>query len=181
MFSEVKIKLAQPPQINIITDSVTTQNLNLNLPYAGVEGDRLVKKLKKYITSKLPADKKLRISYKSMKLSSKFTIKDPLIFEQRHNCTYYAKCPDCEADYVGEIGRRIKERVIDHNRRDKKSHILKHSHDEQHQHVWLSDFKILNSNYSNKFKRKVSEALFIKYLKPKLNKQENSYKLKLFN
>ena len=123
----------------------------------------------------------LRITYKSMKLPSKFEMKDPHIFEHRHNCTYYAKCPNCEEDYVGEIGRRLKERVIDHNRRDNMSHLLKHSREREHQHVWVSDFKILNSNYSDKFKRKVSEALFIKYLEPSLNKQEKSYKLKLFN
>ena len=40
-----------------------------------------------------------------------------------------AKCPEpsCDANYIGEAGRRILERVNDHNGRDNKSHLLKHS------------------------------------------------------
>ena len=36
---------------------------------------------------------------------------------------YYAACPDpgCVEDYTGETVRRLNERVIDHNRRDKKT------------------------------------------------------------
>ena len=183
VFLEVKSKVAQPYPApdNPISESVPTQFININLPYAGVEGEHLMRKLKQSVIDKLLVDRKLRITYKSMQLSSKFQVKDPLIFANRHNCTYYAKCPDCDEDHIGEIGRRVNERVIDHNRRDKNSHILKHSREKAHEHVWLKDFKILNSNYSSKFKRAVSEALFIKYLEPSLNIQEKSYKLKLFN
>ena len=42
---------------------------------------------------------------------------------------YHAKCLSelCDENYVDESGRRIVERVKDHNERDHKSHILKHS------------------------------------------------------
>ena len=36
---------------------------------------------------------------------------------------------------------------IDHNKRDKNSHILKHFREEGHSHVWDKDFKVLNNNY----------------------------------
>ena len=34
--------------------------------------------------------------------------------------------PGCVEDYTSETGRRLNEAVIDHNRRDKKSHLYKH-------------------------------------------------------
>ena len=34
---------------------------------------------------------------------------------------------NCNDDYIGEIDRRLKERVKDHNGRDKSSHLAKHS------------------------------------------------------
>ena len=40
---------------------------------------------------------------------------------------YYADCPNekCRKNYIGESGRRISERIKDHNGRDRKSHILR--------------------------------------------------------
>ena len=37
----------------------------------------------------------------------------------------------------------IKERIIDHNKHDKNSHILKHSPEGGHTHTWDKDFKVL--------------------------------------
>ena len=74
-----------------------------------------------------------------------------------------------------------KERIIDHNKRDRNSHILKHSREEGHNHVWDKDFKVLDNNFRSAFKRKISEALFIKQLKPSLNVKEQSIRLHLYN
>ena len=43
----------------------------------------------------------------------------------QHDVVYYATCPKagCLEYYTGEIGRKLNERVIDHNERDKKSHL----------------------------------------------------------
>ena len=46
-----------------------------------------------------------------------------------------------------------------------------------HTHVTLNDFTIVNSGYKHKFKRKNSEALFMKSNRPKLNKQDTSVPL----
>ena len=43
--------------------------------------------------------------------------------------------------------RRIKQRMIDLNKHNKNLHILKHSTDEAHSHVWDKGFKILENNY----------------------------------
>ena len=97
---------------------------------------------------------------------------------------YHAKCPSELGDenYIGESGRRIAERVKDYNGRDHKSHILKHSFETGHRHVISSDFSIISNNFNgNKRKRKVSEWLLIKQLRPTLNIHDKSVPLKLFN
>ena len=50
-----------------------------------------------------------------------------------------------------------------------------------HHRVWMDDFKILGSGYNSNFKRKISEALFIKEKKPNLNVQKDAYPLKLYH
>ena len=40
---------------------------------------------------------------------------------------------NCNDDYVGETGRCISERIIDHNGRDVNSHLLKHHMEEEYQ------------------------------------------------
>ena len=70
---------------------------------------------------------------------------------------------------------------MDHKKRDKKPHLLKHSPEKNHQHVWENDFKVLGNKYRPRFKREISEALFIKQLKPSLNVKEKSIQLQLYN
>ena len=62
---------------------------------------------------------------------------------------------------------------MDHNKRDKSSHLLKHARESQHTHVWKDDFKILSGNYKSSVKRYISEALYIRTLKQTLNVKEN--------
>ena len=57
-----------------------------------------------------------------------------------------------------------------------------HSVYSNHALVYLDDFTIPNSgDKHNKYKRNISEALFIKSNRPTLNKQDASVQLKLFN
>ena len=87
----------------------------------------------------------------------------------------------CSSQYTGETNCRLQKRVIQHNKKDEKSHILIHSKKTKHRRVWMKDFKILGNGYSSKYKRKISEALFIKRLKPDLNIQKEALKLYLYN
>ena len=66
------------------------------------------------------------MTYESTKLSTKFNVKDKTEFYHQSNLVNYGKCPSqiCTEDYyIKETNHRIKERIIDHNRRDKNSHI----------------------------------------------------------
>ena len=116
------------------------------------------------------------ITYQGIKLSSKFQAKDQTKFEHRNDVVYCSKCPenDCDDFYIGETGRQISERIIDHSKRDKNSHPLQHAQNKTHAHVWVNDFTILNVNYRSKIKRKISESLYIRSKKPTLNKKEFS-------
>ena len=79
-------------------------------------------------------------------------------------------------------GRRIIERSADHCVKDKQLHPFRHGLNNNNKTVDLKDFKIIDSSYhNNRFKRKISEALYIKQYKPSLSTQQQSAQLKLFN
>ena len=72
-------------------------------------------------------------------------------------------------------------RTSEHNSKDEKSHVLIHSKKTKHRWVFLQNVQILGRGYRTNFRRKISEALYIKELEPDLNVQKEAYKLKLFN
>ena len=77
---------------------------------------------------------------------------------------------NCLESYNGETGRRLIEPVNEHSGKYINSHMFKHSMGANHRTVTLDDFTVPSSGYHNrKFKRKVSESLFIKQNRPKLN------------
>ena len=159
------------------------RNLQMISPYAGKEGTQLTSKMEKQLKKVLPDNVKTMVACQSKKLASKFPLKDKIDFQHQDNVVYYGKCPNpnCKDDYRGETDRRIIDRVIDHNKLDKKSHMLKHSRDKLHTHIWEDDFKLLGNNYQSNIKRKISESSFIRQLKPSLNRQDKSVPLNLYN
>ena len=89
---------------------------------------------------------------------------------------------NCVDDYIGETARRVNKRIVDNAGRDSNSHLLKHSIESGHKTLEAVDYKIIRTWYcKNTMKRKLSEALFIKELKPTLNKKEKSVPFKLLN
>ena len=126
---------------------------------------------------------KTMVTYQSKKLADKSPVKNKIDFQHQNNVIYYEKCPNpnCKDGYIAENDRGVIERVIDHNERYKKSHMLKHSRDKLHNHVLEYDFKWLGNNYQSNIKQIISESLFIRNLKPSLNKQGKSILLNLHN
>ena len=130
----------------------------------------------------LPQDVEPKFIYTGTKLSVKFQIKDKTKDEHKHDPVYYRKCPECDESYAGETGRRMQDRVDEHSGKDSRSNILTNSYQENHKNVSRNNFQILGEGHKKmKFKRKLSEALYIKKLRPSLNTQETSLALKLFN
>ena len=154
----------------------------ITLPQKGQWGEKVLKSFKTTLHRSLPNNTETKVVYTGTKLSFNFQIKDKTKFDHKHDLVYYVKCPECQEDYIGEIGRRLHERICDHSGKDSKSHMLKHSLENNHKQVSFEDFRILQNRYTNsKIKRKISEALFIKELRPSLNTQETCVRLLLYN
>ena len=181
--SMIKIELEKNSDQQEVTTNATSKQIQLVLRYAGKCGNNIIQKMSRQLNKHLKYDVKVMITYQGTKLSSRFEVKAQTKFEHRNDVVYCCKCTesDCDDFYIGEIGRRISERIIYHNKRDKNSHPLKHVQNKKHPHVWVNPFAILNSNYRTKIKRKISEHLYVKSKKPTLNTKETSIKLNPFN
>ena len=143
-----------------------------------------MKSLNNNLVNVLPEGHTTKIVYSGKKLGSYFNIKNQTKMQHQNGLIYYTECPEneCMENYVGETERRLQERVDEHGGKDNKSHALKHTYESGHKGVSINDFKVLKKVFKNhKMKRKISEALLIKKIKPTLNKQENSVPLMLFN
>ena len=134
------------------------------MPYARQKGERLIKSAKTTLKYNLSNNIVTKSAYSVSTLSNKFNIKSKIKQDHQHDVTYYVKYrkESCREDYIGETGRGLSERVIDHSGRDKNSHVIKHCNEKEHKLPSLEDFMILGANYKNKFRRKISESLYIK-------------------
>ena len=112
------------------------------LPCQGDKGSNLLKSMKRYVSKLVPEHAKLEITFTVKKLNSCFSLKDKTSFEHQHDLIYYVNCtePSCRDNYVGEIGRRIIERIKDHSGRDHSSQMVKHNIETSHRDVIAANF-----------------------------------------
>lgn len=82
-------------------------------------------------------------------------------FNHEHDLIYHVKCPEGlrTDECIGESGRRVIERVKDHNGREKSSHILKLSLKKNHTKVTVNDFKVIRCNYRNNSRNQNRESI----------------------
>ena len=156
--------------------SITKQQrelIQLLRPFSGNQGTQIISEMKKKLKKCLPANVKTTITYESTKLLSQFHVKAKTKFEYQYNLVYFSKCFDVhfKDTYVGKTDWRTTGRITDHKKWDKNFHIPEH---------FSKNFKILNSNYRNNIKRKISKALYIQKIKPFLN-VKRKIKLNLYN
>ena len=163
-------------------DSTEPKLLMMKVPYAGKMGENLVESLKKTLKRNLPSSIACRIVQTGTKLSTRFNIKDAVDKKHLSNFFYRRKCTNkkCKDDYVGETARRRTVRTGEHGGKDKNSWIFKHSSKTRHPRAKEQDFEILVTNYGDRRKWKLAEAMYIRDLKPTLNKKKESFKLALF-
>ena len=88
------------------------------------------------------------------KLSQYFNVKNPVPQTYKSDLVCKCTCPriDCNESCIGETERRFEEHIIDHNKRDKKSHIYKHCSENSCPHIWLDNFQLVDKNYGNRKK-----------------------------
>ena len=105
--------------------------------YQGDRENTLVKTLEKRLHNLLPNHINTQVTYTGNTLSTCLNIKDRTKFEHQDNIIYQGKCPegDCRDNYIGEASRRVFGRIIDHNGRDRKSHLFRHSVEQNHKNV----------------------------------------------
>ena len=83
--------------------------------------------------------------------STYFKIKGQTKCEHKHDIVYLGTCPGDNFldNYIGESARRISERIIDHNGKDEKLHIFKHSCEKRQQHFHTNNCKIIANGFKN--------------------------------
>ena len=116
--------------------------------------------------------------YVSKKIKGHFKPKEhkpPIVNQQ--NVVYHYKCGLCDTDYVGFTCRHLHQRVDEHKRSTIGYHV-KDEHGGDPDSIG-SNFEILKK-CQNKLDCLIFEMLFIRKLKPKLNKQNDSIRAKLF-
>ena len=87
--------------------------------------------MKRQLMEVLIDNAKTMVTYLSKKLTRKIVVKDKIYFQLKNNVVYYEKCPNPNwiDEFIGETDKIVIKRVIDHTKRDIKSHMLKHLRD----------------------------------------------------
>ena len=82
-------------------------------------------KRKKIFSNSLEDGVKPKLVYNSAKLSQYFNVKDHVPQKYKSDLIYKCACPqtDCEELCIGETQRHFEERIIVHNKRDKKLYL----------------------------------------------------------
>jgi len=128
-----------------------------------------------------PNELNARILFKRTPLSSHFNLKDKTNKKHIHNLVYKITCPEasCQQTYVGETGRRLSHKIHEHCH-DINSKIYQHIFTSNHGNISIDNATVLNHSFKGIHHRKVAEALYIKQIKPQLNKQSYSIPIKLY-
>ena len=163
-------------------ESDKKQTLILKVPFRGDKGQTLIKSLENTLKRTIENKINYRIVHTGTKLSRYFSLKDKVNAKHLSNFIYKHLCRNrkCDDDYIGETSRRKEKREGEHGGKDKESEIFKHALKTKHPKAKSSDFEVLATNYPIRYKRRLAEAMFIRDLKPSLNRQKDSYKLHLF-
>ena len=123
-----------------LNEGNNSNEIFINLKYAGQNCNSLEDNIRP------------KVVYNSAKLSQYFNMKDSVPQKYKSDLVCKCTCPQiaCNESYIGETERRVEERIIDHNKCDKKSHIYKHSGGNSHSYVLLDNFQIVGRNYGNR-------------------------------
>ncbi|XP_066914554.1 uncharacterized protein [Clytia hemisphaerica] len=165
----------------------------VNVPYLGLDGERLVKSLIRKLGRYVKPDVKFITRYQSKKLAMFCPTKDKVLTEHKAKIIYEIVCPGCGERYVGKTDRCFKTRMIEHGKRvdQPMNHHLNNcssfhdltdmynlaqlfgesqgiNHKEHILKAVLNNCKILDSN-DNWSQLAFLEEFYIKKLRPKIN------------
>jgi hypothetical protein len=90
------------------------ERIFISLPYFGKHTDRLRRTIKKFCKNVIP-EKDITFYFKTgLRISNLFRIKDCTPLDMRSNVVYSYTCPSCNARYIGETTRHLRERISEH-------------------------------------------------------------------
>ena len=163
------------------------RNYILGIPYVGKVSHEYKKKITSLVKESLDVD--IFAYYTSCKISQYFSLKSKTPFALKANVVYKFAClSDSDTSYIGKTKRHIAVRVKEHitPTESKKSEIKSHifdCHTCKNKTLSVDDFSIMKSCRDD-YTTRISEALFIKRFRPRLNKQlftkGQSYLLRVF-
>ena len=97
----------------------TSKIIWLRLPYAGHIGESIVNRLVRKLTRCFREPARFKILYRTKKLSSFCSNKDPTPLCLKSHVIYKLTCPDCNGEHIGKTDRclrvRLEEHSSDHN------------------------------------------------------------------
>ena len=156
------------------TDPVkTNDNIRyFKLPFIGNFSKFTENKLQKLTKQFCKEGSNIKIVFSTFKLASLFSTKDKVPYGLKSYIVYKFLCAGCNASYVGETYRHISTRIHEHLETDKSSNIYGHLlKNPQCKSICDENcFSILDSART-KYTLKLKEGMYIKWLKPSLNKQ----------
>ena len=160
------------------TDPIkTNENIRyFKLPFIGTFSKFTENKLQKLTKQFCKEDTNIKIVSSTFKLVSPFSTKDKFPYGLKSRVVYKFLCAGCNASYVGETYRHISTRTHEHLETDKSSNIYRHLL-KKPQFKSICDencFSILDSARA-KNTLKLKKGMYIKWLKPYLNKQVNVF------
>ena len=150
--------------------------LTMKVPYAGKEGEDIVKSLQNTLKRNLPTNIAFRVVQTGTKISIRFNIKDQVDAKHFSNFIYHHKCANkkCEDSYIGETAKRRTLRTEEHGGKDKNYWIFKHSSSTKHPRAKDSHFEFLASNDDNKRKGRLPKPMYLRDMKPTLDVRKES-------
>lgn len=140
-------------------------DIKISLPYIQGLSERLRRSLKKY---------NINVYFKNDHTLEKLlrNKKDSDNIENLSNVVYSIKCTGCKKVYIGETGRRLKNRIYEHKRDCRIGNLNTglSQHSWKFDHVFdFDNIKIL-ARENNTFKRRILESIHInKYIKNSIN------------
>ena len=166
--------------LNTNPSDKTKEKRFFKLPFIGAFSSLANKKLlsivKKYCNDEID----VKFIFETCKIGQYFSSKDSVPKSLISHVVYHFSCASCGACYIGETARHFEQRVDEHLRTDTSSAIYKHLKENNAcKRLCNNDcFSILDRGQT-KWELKVKEAAHIKLRDPLLNKQVDSYKMKL--
>jgi len=163
-------------RMDLENSQVTNSQPYFTIPYVSCVASKFIQFFKNISFCKL--------SFSCLNKLNKFikVHKDPLSTSSRSNVVYKIECSNCDASYVGQTKRLLKDRISEHRNHIKRnsgqiSVITNHRINFNHEFNW-DNVKVLDEETNYK-KRLISEMIHIKKQKCGLNSQKDTELLDL--